>query len=397
MSTLKVNSIQHSNGTDALTIDSAGNTSFSGVVTGTPLGNRNLIINGDMRIDQRNGGATTGWAQGFIGIDRFRCRSDATITTSNVTYEQSTDVPSGQGFLKSMQLNCILADTSLATDARYSIEHRIEGNNFSHLEFGTANAKTFTLSFWVKSNVTGTYSLTFANDDVSNIRRYMTTFTIDSANTWEKKIITVNGNTGGNWYTDNRIGLSMQIVLVAGSSLLTSPYDWTNGGSAYNADTSQVNFISSTDNYFRLTGLQLEVGDTATPFEHRPYDMELARCQRYAYMIPNSDTTGVGDGALVSTSGYMTTGGNMAGIYCMPVTMRYTPVISVTGTSNLEIAYTDGTITTVNGTSVSLISHISNKNQILYLVTGSAHASQPAFLRYKDSTMSPVFLIEAEL
>jgi len=326
LSTLKVNSIQHSNGTEALTIDSAGNTSFSGVVTGTPLANRNLIINGDMRINQR--GDTTGAnGSGYFGVDRWN-----TEETGLGTYdvEQDTDVPTGQGFSKSLKISLATTDTVASGDFLRFMQ-RIEGQNLQHLKFGTSSAENITLSFWIKSNLTGTYALGFqSTDGVSTNRVIGTTYTIDSADTWEKKTLTFVGDTAQVIRNDNNWGLRMFWWLVAGDSYKgTDNTSWIAQVTDAFATGHNIDFNSSTSNYINITGVQLEVGDTATPFEHRPYDMELARCQRYYNKnsaVYTATLGGVGYNQSTTTARFY---------FPFPVTMRDIPSsLEQTGTAS---------------------------------------------------------------
>ena len=300
MSTLKVNSIQHSNGTDALTIDSAGNTSFSGVVTGTPLGNRNLIINGDMRIAQRGTSATglTNGNTGYHTVDRWKFQHTGTITYA-VTMSQDTDVPSGEGFSNSVKYDITTAQSSLAAGDSLLFSHYFEGQMLQHLKKGTTNAESVTLSFWVKSNKTGTYIAELL--DADNSRAISKSYTIDSADTWEKKSLTFAGDTTGAFVNDNNTSLALIWWLGAGTDF-TSGTLQTSWGTIVNSNRAVgvVNLADSTSNYINITGVQLEVGDTATPFEHRPYDMELARCQRYFQAlggVGGNDILAVGFGA----------------------------------------------------------------------------------------------------
>ena len=327
MSTLKVNSIQHSNGTDAITIDSTGNTSFSGVVTGTPLGNRNLIINGDMNIAQRGTSVTGITSTGYQTIDRF---TTVLTTAGTWTQTQDTDVPTGQGFSSSLKMACTTANASLAAGDQLNIQQRIEAQNLQHLKYGTSNAESLTMSFWVKSNKTGTY--TFWIYQADDVRAISKTYTIDSADTWEKKTITIEGDTVGVIDNNNDAGFWVGFYLAAGSNFTSGTLNtsWNTNVSADRVSSSQVNLADSTSNYINITGVQLEVGDTATPFEHRPYDMELARCQRYYQKIIDRDTDGTGRMWLWNISG-----GNLwrRGYIVYTTTMRATPTATLDATA----------------------------------------------------------------
>ena len=210
-------------------------------------------------------------------LDRFLYR--IAVGGGGVTYSQSTDAPTG--FSNSLKLDVTTADTDLGASDQYKLEYRIEGLDVAHLEWGTANAQTVTLSFWVKSNLTGNTQVSVANN--SNTRYYVAPFTIDSSNTWEKKTLTIEGDTSGTWSTDNGIGIRLRWGSF-GSSFETSSLDqWvTETSNQLNQRSdSPINFVSSDSNEFFITGLQLEVGQVATPFEHRSFGDELRRCQRY--------------------------------------------------------------------------------------------------------------------
>ena len=347
MSTLKVNSIQHSNGTDALTIDSAGNTSFSGVVTGTPLGNRNLIINGDMRIAQR-GTSTTGLQynndNNYPCCDRWKFQEFGSISyTASFTGSQDTDVPSGQGFDYSMKLACTTADATLEADTAVLWAYHWEGQMLQHLAYGTSSAKTMTLSFWVKSNLTGIFSAELYQFDVNLDFGYE--YTIDTANTWEKKTITIPANTLGVITNDNTAGLVLRFNLAFGSNY--------QGGATVNAwqsrDITDIapnmtnNIGSSTSNYINITGVQLEVGEVATPFEHRPYDMELQRCKRYYYTTYPIGVAPGTVGAYACQAEYAPPyNGNHVATWQHPVSMRATPTMTGYAEDGTSGSFTTG-------------------------------------------------------
>ena len=266
-------------GSNTLTLPATTQT----LATQNALGVRNLIINGDMRIAQR-GTSVAGISSGttYNTVDRFKFQINSAGTW---TQTRDTDVPSGQGFANSLKMQCTTANASLSAGSYGLFLYPIEAQMLQHLKFGTSSAESVTLSFWVKSNKTGTYIINIRKDDDG--RRIVKQYTISSADTWEKKTITIEGDETGAINNDNGLGFDLQIWLSSGS-------DYTSGsvqagwGTPSSSDLapSQVNLADSTSNYINITGVQLEVGDTATPFEHRPYDMELARCQRY-YEIGN--------------------------------------------------------------------------------------------------------------
>ena len=256
-------------GTTTLTLPATSST----LATQNSLGVRNLIINGDMRIAQRGTSVTNVTGGNYNTVDRWQW---VEVSTATLDMEQSTDVPTGQGFVNSVKLTVNTADASIASSDYSYYRQSIEGYNAAHLEFGTANAKTITVSFWVKSNLTGTYCITLHNNTFT--RSYIAEYTIDSANTWEKKTITIAGDTTGTWTTDNTRGLLLHFTLATGTDFQGS-LGWQ--ANAKLGSSSQTNWLGTTSNYINITGVQLEVGTETTPFEHRPYDTELARCKRY--------------------------------------------------------------------------------------------------------------------
>ena len=241
---------------------------------------KNIIINGDMSIAQRGtsvSGITNASGDVFVN-DRF-CWSENGSMTSTFTMSQDTDVPAGYGFAKSLKLDCTATDTP-ATDERIRIETRFEGQNLQYLKKGTANAESWTLSFWVKSVKTGTYIVNFRDED--NSRIVSKAYTISSASTWEKKTITVAPDTTDPFDNDNAHSLTVAWILSAGSSLQSGSLAdvWQDYANA-NYAAGQVNFADSTDNNIWITGVQLEAGTTASDFEFLPVDVNLRRCLRY--------------------------------------------------------------------------------------------------------------------
>ena len=255
-------------GSNTLTLPATTQT----LATQNSLGVRNLIINGDMRIDQRNAGASVTPTDGLYTVDRWLFRVSQ---ASKLTAQRVTDAPTG--FDYSLKVTSSSAYTVGVSDF-FECEQRIEGNNVYQLDLGTSDAKTITISFWVKSSLTGTFGGSLAN--VAFNRSYPFEYTISSANTWEKKTVTVALDTTGTWATDNTIGLRVQFGLGVGNNWAGTAGSWIATGTW--SATGATSVVGTSGATWQLTGVQVEVSDgVATPFEHRPYDMELARCMRY--------------------------------------------------------------------------------------------------------------------
>jgi hypothetical protein len=247
---------------------------------GGNYGMRNRIINGAMQIDQRNNGAAVS-GTGVFAVDRFVTDCVNAVLQS----QQISDVPSGQGFVNSLRIT-VTTPSSNASNDFAAVNQKIEANNVADFMLGTASAATITVSFWVKASVTGTYVASFQNG-LSSRRSYPATYTINSANTWEKKTITLVGDTSGTWETGNGQGIWIRFDLGSGSNFLGTANTWQSAnamrvsGAAKLSDTNGATFY--------ITGVQLEVGSVATPFERRPFGTELALCMRYFEKSYNAD------------------------------------------------------------------------------------------------------------
>jgi hypothetical protein len=318
--------------------------------TGTPLGFRNRLINSDMRIDQRNAGATVNTDLAFP-LDRWKAFRNGGAAT--FTSQRSTVAPDNA-------TNSLLytVGTGAAPGASdYSgLSHTIEGFNIADLGWGTASAKPVTISFKVRSSVTGSFGLSLRNS--ANNRSYIASFTIAAANTWETKTITVPGDTTGTWLTDNGAGLIVLFDLGVGSTFSDTAGSWLAANKF--GLTGGTKLIATSGATFHVTEVQLEAGSVATPFERRPYGTEFALCQRYFYK-PNN---------LVNGS-YSLYSGYVAGLnvtfghtYFHPVVMRSSPTVTVGGTFSVTNAYQPTFLP------------YSNDNMLVYsqgLAAGAAH------------------------
>ncbi len=283
---------------------------------------RNRIINGAMMIDQRNAGAAvTSNNSGQYPVDRFIVEA---YGGGVLTSQQSSTAPAG--FKNSILLTVTTTDTSLGTTDDYEFSQKIEGFNTADFGWGTANAQPVTLSFWVRSSVATTYSIGFQNSDAS--RSYVGTYTINSANTWEQKTITVAGDTSGTWNTSNSTGLFLRWCLATGTNRVAAAANTWEGANRIAISATANPIMGTSGATFYITGVQLEEGTTATAFEQRLYGTELALCQRYcqAYRASNAYdvvaslicigyTTSLGGGAFqfkqeMRAAPTMTKGGN---------------------------------------------------------------------------------------
>jgi hypothetical protein len=322
-------------GTVTVTLPDASGTMLTSVSPGYN-GFKNRIINGAMVIDQRNAGAsvTVNSNTDFFAVDRWAANGQS--TDGVFTSQQSSTAPIG--FVNSLVATVTTADSSIGASQRYFIGQKIEGFNIADFGWGTANAATVTLSFWVRSSLTGTFGGSLKNSAAD--RSYPFTYTINSANTFEQKTVTIAGDTSGTWLTTNGIGIVVSLSLGAGSSFLNTAGAWAAGN--YFGATGQTNLIGTNGATFYITGVQFEKGSTATSFDYRPYGTELNLCLRYFYKVVGTSsypTFGAGQAS-------STTEGRIAVQY--PVQMRATPTISFGGTVFLTDSVANGiTVTSI--------------------------------------------------
>jgi hypothetical protein len=293
---------------------------------------RNRIINGDMRIDQRNAGASVTVSSGTTyTIDRWACDN---TEASKFSVQQSSTVPTG---FKNSSLITSLSAYSIVTSDFFVFRQAIEGLNVADLDWGTASAKTVTLSFWVRSSLTGTFGGSVRNS--AGTRSYPFAYTISAANTWEQKTVTIAGDTTGTWLTTTGIGIVVYFGLGVGSTYSGTASAWAAGNLL--SATGATSVVGTNGATLYITGVQLEVGSVATPFERRPYGMELQLCQRYyERTATNTNLIWTGDTSL-NNNYYLT------GQYVVP--KRATATFTGTGTGGT--GFSSGAPADAGGTS----------------------------------------------
>ncbi len=280
------------------------------------LGRRNIIVNGGMQISQRIGTTATTITGGNYGLDRWHMY----YSGNSFTTQQVVDAPAG--FYNSIKFTV----TGTTTPTYSFFGQRIEGLNVNHIGLGTANCKSFTVSFYVKSSVTGIYSISLTNGNSS--LAYPVQYTINSANTWERKSITIPPITSGTWVRDTTNGLYLRMNLGSPGSRTAAANGWRSGNfDGADGSTGAVTWATTNGATFYMTGCQIEVGSEVTEFEHRPYGEELSLCQRYLYRISGSLYEFFVNGVRNNTN-YL---------WCplqLPVPLRAQPAITISGTSN---------------------------------------------------------------
>lgn len=319
MSTVSVTNIKNAAfASNNLVLDASGNTTAAGTIAMGSSYLRNRIINGDMRIDQRNAGA----AQNNVAavttycVDRFAYYG---TTGSKFSIGQNVgSVTPPVGFTNYLGVSSLAATTPASTDL-YLLTQKIEGFNVADLGWGAAGAQTVTLSFWVRSSATGTFGGSLFNSAAT--RNYVFSYTISSANTWEQKSVVIPGDTTGTWLTTNGTGVSLWFNFASGSSNLGTAGSW--GATGFYGPTGAVNVLANNGATFYITGVQLEVGSVATPFERRQYGHELFLASRY---YERSDTTTPGN----IWSGYAVSGNNYFSTHYFKVQKRTTPTMTYT-------------------------------------------------------------------
>ena len=285
------------------------------VQSGGWTGMKNRIINGAMVIDQRNAGASVTPANASYTLDRWICFQ---TTASKFSVQQQTSVVP-TGFTHAAKITSLSSYSVLSSDY-YTFQQKIEGYNIADLGWGTANAKTVTLSFWVYSSLTGTFGGSFFNP--SGTRSYPFTYTISTANTWEQKSVTIAGDTSGTWPTINDTGIILAFTVGVGSSNAGPAGAWASA--FYLGPTGATSVVGTNGATFYITGVQLERGSTASSFEYRSYGAELQLCQRY-YEIVASQTVYIDNGGADNARFYIP----------FKVTKRATPTMT-SGTGNSE-------------------------------------------------------------
>ena len=313
------------NGTNGLVF----NDNSTQTTAATGFGFKNRIINGAMVIDQRNAGASLSTASGsnFFTVDRWKTNYSQ---TSKYTIQQNAgSVTPPAGFTKYLGVTSSSAYSVLAADF-FLIRHIIEGFNTADLAWGTANAATVTLSFWVRSSLTGTFGGSICNN--GDARSYPFTFTISAANTWELETITIPGDTSGTWETGSSAGVVITFGLGVGSTYSGTANAWA--GSTFYSATGATSVVGTSGATFYVTGVQLEKGSTATSFDYRPYGTELALCQRYF----ETNYSGVAVGTAAYTGNLTSyTGSNTIavvqpyGSVSFAVTKRALPTVTIYG------------------------------------------------------------------
>ncbi len=330
-----VNTTQNNSITVALNTANAAFTTANNVQTGF----KNRIINGDMRIDQRNAGASITADDGYC-LDRWKFNS--TQNGKGTIQQNAGAVTPPSGFINYLGFTSNSAYSVLSTDSIAFLQN-IEGFNAADLNWGTANAQAVTLSFWVRSSLTGTFGGAFENASVD--RAYPFTYTISAANTWEQKTVTVAGDTTGTWGTDNGVGIRVWFNLGAGATFSGTAGAWA--GADYRSATGATSVVGTSGATFYITGVQLELGSTATPFEFRSIGTELGLCQRY-YIQKSSVVT--------TSSIYQSVD--------LPVSMRTSPTI---GTVTFESG-TGATFATASGSALAGV------DKVTWVYQGANHS-----------------------
>jgi hypothetical protein len=339
LSTIKTASIAN----DAVTTDK--------IVNDGNLGVRNLIINGAMQVDQRNNGSSVNASDYIFGVDRFSLYSQTGLATKGDFQQNAGSVTPPTGFTNYLGFTSTSAYT-IASGEGLAIQQRIEGYNLAQLGWGSSDAKSATVSFWVRSSLTGTFGCSIRN--LAGNRSYPFTYTISSANTWEYKSVTIPGETTGTWLTTNGVGAYLLIGLGVGSTYSGTAGSWANAN--YIGATGATSVVATNGATFYLTGIQLELGSSATPFEHRSYGDELAKCQRYFQNNDNKRTMVSGD--VTSGNNYFSTSKHITAMRAGPsVTFSSNagngfntadPYPQQLGTESFEV-YKTATATTAGG------------------------------------------------
>jgi hypothetical protein len=341
--------------------------------TGVSQGFKNRIINGAMTIDQRNAGASvTPSGDPVYTLDRWYITQSQ---NSKFSIQQNAgSVTPPVGFSRYLGATVVSAVSVGASDY-FALAQGIEGFNIADLNWGSANAKTVTLSFQVYSSLTGTFGGALRNT-TGNLS-YPFTYTISSANTWTAVSVTIAGPTSGTWNTNNSEGVTIRFGLGAGSTWSGTAGAWATGN--YFSATGATSVVGTNGATFYITGVQLEVGSTATSFDYRPYGTELQLCQRYCYRINN-----LNGGYAAIASGVMYTTTTFYGYTSLPVTMRTSPTATFSSANGFTIVTTTGN----SCTNISLDGSSTTSARLTATPSSSATAGHGGFIQYENVSTS---------
>jgi hypothetical protein len=344
------------------------------------LSNRNLVINGAMQVAQRTTSSGGVAGTGYVALDRWKHDNN---NLGTYTVQQLADAPSG--FANSLKLTTDIADAAPAAADYAILKYVIEGRDVQRFAKGTPDAVPFTLSFWVKSNVTGTYTLGMVDTD--NIRLAGANYTVSVSGTWEYVSLTFPADTTGAFNNDNLGSLEVEFWLASGSNWNTGavPAAWETAVAADRNAGSTVNLASTIGNYFQITGVQLELGDTATPFEHRSFGQELALCQRYYTKVKANSAFSR------FAVGYNYSGVRNNSVVHTPVNLRTTPTLTTTGTFGIY----HGAELVANVSSVSIESGSNTAVSVNAITTGVTTGSVGILIANND--VSTFLAFDAEL
>ena len=318
---------------------------------------RNLIMNGDMQIHQR-GGTTQITTSDAMAVDRFKVSTR--VTSYDATWSQSTTVPSGQGFTTSLKCD-VNGTASPSGSANYLLGQRFEGQHLQHLKFGTSSAESLTIQFWVRSSKTGTYC--FQARSLDDVKSCIVEYTISSADTWEKKILTLSGNTANDFDNDNAASLEFCWHLSVGTDddNETASSSWGVGSNSFVTTSNQVNLFDSATAEWYITGIQVEVGDQATDFEFLPFDVQLQRCKRYFQNVAKTASSYI-------CNAWYYTDTKAIGIGHFEPEMRATPSLDAANVTDGYVFYAEGAGDNLSdfglGSSSSQVFVIDNDNNV---------------------------------
>ena len=353
------------------------------VLTNSQIGGRrNILINGAMQVAQRATSATgLGASDGYFTVDRFQLNFSSTSARFTMTQDSPTDLP---GFTKALKLDCTTADTSLSAGEYLILHHKLEGQDVQQLKKGTSDAEKFTISFYVKGNANATYTLEI--EDVDNNRYNSQEFSVTTS--WNRVVLTFDGDTTGVLGNDNGNSIRINFWLFVGSNFTSGTHTdnvWHTTGTQRVGD-NQTSLADSTDREFFITGLQMEIGSQATPFEHRSFGEELALCQRYFHQNTFLDNKVTSAGGAVNSSTIAVCAG-----MSHPVIMRAAPTGTVSDGTHFEVRHKN----TVTQTTSVIVSGTARSSYFQASVASGLTTGQGCFIRSSNDSCTLAF--DAEL